>query len=63
MVVVPRHPNGVEKHLVGNSFPRSPIAKEVGAWLQLHYSPTYEEVGEDVAAPELSVQDKIVAEY
>jgi hypothetical protein len=55
MVVVPRHANGVEEHFVGYSLPRSPIAEEVDAWLQLCHSPTYEEVGEDVAASELSV--------
>jgi hypothetical protein len=55
MVVVPRHANGVEEHFVGYSLPRSPIAEEVDAWLQLRHSPTYKEMGEDVAASKLSV--------
>ncbi len=60
--VVPRHSDGVEEHVVGDSFPSVLIPQEVKTWLQLRYSPIQEEACQGCGGSRLTVENEIVPE-
>jgi hypothetical protein len=60
--VVPRFSDGVEEHVVRDSFPSVLIPQEVKTWLQLRYSSIQEEACQGSAGSKLTVENEIVPE-
>ncbi len=60
--VVPRHSDGVEEHVVRDSFPSVLVPQEVKTWLQLRYSSIQEEACQGCAGSKLTAENEIVPE-